>query len=358
MRGEFYTNEEIIQAAYRRLAQGPWDYLSGGTESETSLRRNRLAFDRLALRPRVLVDVSTVDRSTTFLGHRLHTPVMLAPIGGLQNFDPEGGVAVARAAHTFGTLFIVSSATLPTLEEIAAASESPKIFQLYIRGDWDWVKGMSDRIKAVGYQGFCLTVDSALYSRRERPMISRWSVDNTRAPQHREWQAKVTWEDAVRMRDYTGLPFVLKGIMSPEDAALAVRYGVDAVWVSNHGGRQLDHGEGTLDVLPEIIDVVGDAAEVVVDSGILRGTDVIKALALGARAVAIGKLQGWGLAAAGQDGVVRVLEILDEEIRVSMGLLGVTAVDQLNTSYLRPAHPTTLPHEMSAWVNLPGNRLV
>ena len=267
-------------------------------------------------------------------------------------------MAVARAAHAFGTLFMVSSATLPTLEEIAAASESPKIFQLYIRGDWDWVKGMIDRIKAVGYQGFCLTVDSALYSRRERPMISRWSVDNTRAPQHREWQAKVTWEDAVRMRDYAGLPFVLKGIMSPEDAALAVRYGVDAVWVSNHGGRQLDHGEGTLDVLPEIIDVVGDAAEVVVDSGILRGTDVIKALALGARAVAIGKLQGWGLAAAGQDGVVRVLEILDEEIRVSMGLLGVTAVDQLNTSYLRPAHPTTLPHEMSAWVNLPGNRLV
>jgi isopentenyl diphosphate isomerase/L-lactate dehydrogenase-like FMN-dependent dehydrogenase len=358
MRGEFYTNEEIIQAAYRRLAQGPWDYLSGGTESETSLRRNRLAFDRLALRPRVLVDVSTVDRSTTFLGHRLRTPVMLAPIGGLQNFDPEGGVAVARAAHAFGTLFIVSSATLPTLEEAAAASESPKLFQLYIRGDWDWVKGMIDRIKAAGYQGFCLTVDSALYSRRERPMISRWSVDNTRAPQHREWQAKVTWEDAVRIRDYAGLPFVLKGIMSPEDAALAVRYGVDAVWVSNHGGRQLDHGEGTLDVLPEIIAVVGDAAEVVVDSGILRGTDVIKALALGARAVAIGKLQGWGLAAGGQDGVVRVLEILDEEIRVSMGLLGVTSVDQLNTSYLRPAHPTTLPHEMSAWVNLPGNRLV
>jgi isopentenyl diphosphate isomerase/L-lactate dehydrogenase-like FMN-dependent dehydrogenase len=126
------------------------------------------------------------------------------------------------------------------------------------------------------------------------------------------------------MRDYAGLPFVLKGIMSPEDAALAVQHGVDAVWVSNHGGRQLDHGEGTLDVLPEIIDVVGDAAEVVVDSGIRRGTDVIKALALGARAVAIGKLQGWGLAAGGQDGVVRVLEILDEEMRVSMGLLGVT----------------------------------
>lgn len=119
------------------------------------------------------------------------------------------------------------------LEETAAASESPKIFQLYIRGDWAWVTGMIDRIKAAGYQGFCLTVDSALYSRRERPMISRWSVDTTRAPQNREWQAKVTWDDVVRMRDYAGLPFVLKGIMSPEDAALAVQHGVDAVWVSN-----------------------------------------------------------------------------------------------------------------------------
>jgi isopentenyl diphosphate isomerase/L-lactate dehydrogenase-like FMN-dependent dehydrogenase len=267
-------------------------------------------------------------------------------------------VAVARAAHAFGTLFMVSSTTRPTLEETAAASESPKIFQLSIRGDWDWVTGRIDRIKAVGYQGFCLTVDSALYSRRERPMRSRWSVDNTRAPPHREWQAKVPWEDAVRLRDYAGLPFVLKGSMSPEDAALAVRYGVDAVWVSNHSGRQWDHGEGTLDVLPAIIDVVGDAAEVVVDSGMLRGTDVIKALALGARAVAIGKLPGWGLAAGGQDGVVRVLEILDEAIRIAMGLVGVTAVDQRNTSSLRPAHPTTLPHERSAWVHLPGNRLV
>ena len=253
---------------------------------------------------------------------------------------------------------MVSSATRPTLEDTAAAAESPKMFQLYIRGDWAWVTGMIDRIKAAGYQGFCLTVDSALYSRRERPMSSRWSVDHTRAPQHREWQAKVTWDDVVRRRDYAGLPFLLKGIMAPDDAALAVQHGVDAVWVSNHGGRQLDHGEGTLDVLPEIMDVVGDAAEVVVDGGILRGTDVIKALALGARAVAIGKLQGWGLADGGQEGVVRVLDILDEELRVSMGLLGVTAVDQLNPSSLRPAHPITPPHEMRAWVHLPGTRLV
>lgn len=358
MSSDFVTNEELVQAARRRLAQGPWDYLVGGTESETTMRRNRLAFDRLAFRPRVLVDVSSIDRSTTFLGHNLRIPVILAPIGGLQNFDPEGGVAVARAAEEFGTLQVVSSATLPTLEETAAATESPKIYQLYIRGDWDWTKGMIDRAKQAGYQGLCITVDSAIYSRRERPLISRWSVDSTRNPQNRAWQASVTWDSIDRMKDYAGLPFMLKGIATAEDAALAVEHGVDVIWVSNHGGRQLDHGQGTMDMLPEIVDVAGGKAEIILDGGVLRGTDVLKAVALGARAVAIGKLQGWGLAADGTDGVVRVLEILEEEIRVSMGLLGITSIDQLTSARVCKAEATTLPHEMSAWVNLPGGRIL
>jgi len=355
---DFLTNEEIVQAARRRLAQGPWDYLVGATESETTMRRNRLSFDRIAFRPRVLVDVSKIDRSTTFLSHNLRIPVLLAPIGGLQNFDPEAGVAVARAADEFGTLQVVSSATLPNLEDIAAATERPKIYQLYIRGDWEWTKGMIDRAKQAGYQGLCITVDSAVYSRRERPMISRWSVDDTRNPQNREWQASVTWESIARMKDYCGLPFMLKGITTAEDAALAVEHGVDVIWVSNHGGRQLDHGLGTMDILLEITQVVGDKADIVVDGGVLRGTDILKALALGAKAVSIGKLQGWGLAAAGKDGVVRVLEILEEEMRVSMGLMGVTSVDQLTPARVCPAEATTPPHEMSAWVNMPGGRLV
>jgi glycolate oxidase len=355
---DFFTNEEIVRAARRRLAQGPWDYLVGATESETTMRRNRLAFDRLAFRPRVLVDVSSIDRSATFLGHNLRIPVLLAPIGGLQNFDPEAGVAVARAADEFGTLQVVSSATLPTLEETASATEWPKIYQLYIRGDWEWTRNMIDRAKRAGYQGLCITVDSAIYSRRERPMISRWSVDNTRDPQNREWQASITWDSIDRIKDYCGLPFMLKGIATAEDAALAVEHGVDVIWVSNHGGRQLDHGQGTMDILPEITQAVGDRADIIVDGGVLRGTDVLKALALGARAVSIGKLQGWGLAADGKDGVVRVLEILEEEMRVSMGLLGVTSIDQLTPDRVCPGEATALPHEMSAWVNLPGGRLV
>ncbi len=354
----FNTNEEIVQAARRNLAQGPWDYLSGGTESETTMRRNRLAFDRIAFRPRVLVDVSTIDRSSTLLGHNLRIPVLLAPIGGLQNFDSRAGVAVSQAADEFGTLHVVSSATLPTLEETAASTDRSKIYQLYIRGDWDWVKAMIDRVKQSGYEGLCITVDSAVYSRRERPLISRWNVDATREPQDRKWSANVTWETIDRIKEYFGGPFMLKGITTAEDAAIAVEHDVDVIWVSNHGGRQLDHGLGTMDILPEVMAAVGDKAEVVIDGGVLRGTDVIKAIALGAKAVAIGKLQGWGLAAGGKDGVVRVLEILEEEIRVSMGLLGVSSLDQLNKALICAGELTTMPHEMSAWVNMPGERLL
>ena len=358
MTTDFTTNEEIVREARRHLAQGPWDYLTGASESETTMRRNRLAFDRLAFRPRVLVDVSGVDQSTTFLGHHLRIPVILAPIGGLQNFNPEGGAGSARAAAEFGTVHVVSSATLPALEETAAAAEGPKIYQLYIRGDWEWTKDMIDRAKNAGYQGLCICVDSAVYSRRERPMISRWSIDATRDPQDRSWQAKTTWEDIDRMKEYAGIPFLLKGVATAEDAELALEHGVDVVWVSNHGGRQLDHGLGTMDILSEITGVVGDKADIVLDGGVLRGSDVLKALAMGAKAVAIGKLQGWGLAAAGTNGVVRVLEILEDEIRVAMGLMGVTSIGQLTKARIRPAEATTLPHEMSAWVNMPEERIL
>ena len=358
MSSDFVTNEEIVRAARRRLAQGPWDYLTGASESETTMRRNRLAFDRLAFRPRVLVDVSSIDHSITFLGHDLRIPVILAPIGGLQNFDPEGGAAAAKAAGEFGTLHVVSSATMPALEETAAASDGPKVFQLYIRGDWEWTKDMIDRAKKAGYQGLCICVDSAVYSRRERPMISRWSIDSTRNPQNRAWQATVTWESIDRMKEYADPPFMLKGIATAEDAALAVEHGVEVIWVSNHGGRQLDHGLGTMDILSEITGVVGDKAVIILDGGILRGSDVLKALAMGAKAVAIGKLQGWGLAAGGTDGVVRVLEILEEEIRVGMGLMGITSIDQLTPARICPAEATTLPHEMSAWVNMPEGRIL
>ena len=354
---DFVTNQEIIVAARRNLTDNVWHYLTGGAESETTMRRNRYGFDSLAFRPRVLVDVSKIDPSTSFLGHKLKIPVMLAPIGSLQSITPEGGVAVAGAAEESGTINFVSSVTQPSLEEIAGAGRSPKIFQLYVQGDLTWVENLLLRVKRAGYAALCLTVDTAHYGHRERQMMDRWLPPSRRGVGY-EYRAALTWEILDAIKEMAGLPFILKGVATAEDAALAVAHGVNAIYVSNHGGRQLDHGRATIDTLPEIIAAVDGKAEIILDGGITRGSDVLKAIALGARAVAIGKLQGWGLAANGQAGLVRVLEILESEIVTTMGLLAVTRLDQLNPAYLSKVQPLTPAHEMSAFPHLPGGRLL
>ena len=354
---DFVSNQEIIVAAREKLDPHAWIYLTGGAESETTMRRNRLGLDSLALRPRVLVDVSALDTSTTFLGHKLKIPVLLAPIGSLQILTPEGAVAVAKAAAEFGTVNFVSSVTQPALEEIAAATRAPKIFQLYVQGDMQWVEDILARVKRAGFAALCLTVDTAIYGRRERQMMDRYLPPSRRQTGY-EHRATLTWETMDAIKEIAGLPFIVKGVATAEDAALAVAHGVSAVYVSNHGGRQLDHGRATIDMLPEIAAAVGKKAEIVLDGGILRGTDVVKALALGATAVAIGKLQGWGLGAGGKEGLVRVLEILEDEIRVAMGLLGVTRVGELAPAYVCPGAPVAFAHEMSAFPHLPGGRLL
>jgi isopentenyl diphosphate isomerase/L-lactate dehydrogenase-like FMN-dependent dehydrogenase len=354
---DYVSNQEIIQAAHRNLPQDVWDYLSGGAESETTMRRNRLGFDSIALRPRVLVDVSKIDTSTVFLGKKLRIPVMLAPIGSLQTITPEGGVAVAKAAAEFGSMNFVSSVTQPTLEDIAASTNHPKIFQLYVRGDLDWCAEIVGRVKKAGYIALCLTVDTAHYSRRERPLLNRWQPPNRRTETGRHFQAMLTWEMADAIKKVAGMPLIIKGIATAEDAKIAVERGVDVIYVSNHGGRQLDHGRGTIETLPEIVEAVGGKADIVLDGGITRGTDIVKALALGAKAVTIGKLQGWGLGAGGVSGLVRVLELLEEELTVDMALLGVTNVAQINRSHVCPALPVTLAHEMSSFPYLTGGQL-
>ena len=354
---DYVSNQEIIQAARRNLPQDVWDYLTGGAESETTMRRNRLGFDSLGLRPRVLVDVSKVDTSTTFLGQKLRIPVMMAPIGSLQTITPEGGVAVAKAAAEFGTMNFVSSVTQPSLEDIAASTNHPKIFQLYIRGGLDWCAEIVGRVKKAGYIALCLTVDTAHYSRRERVLLNRWQPPSRRTETGRIHQAMLTWEVADAIKKIAGMPLIIKGIATAEDAKIAVDHGVDVIYVSNHGGRQLDHGRGTIDTLPEIVEAAGGKADIVLDGGVTRGTDVVKALALGAKAVTVGKLQGWGLGAGGKDGLLRVLELLEEEITVDMALLGVTRVDQITSNYVCKAPPTTFAHEMSAFVHIPGGQL-
>jgi len=355
---DFVSNEEIVQEARKHLEQGAWDYLVGGSESETTLRRNRLAFDKVAFRPRILVDVRHVDPSTTLLGQKLRIPAILAPIGSLQTFYPEGAAASTKAATEFGIMHAVSSVTAPTLEETAAATPTPKIFQLYVHGDWDWTKAIIDRVKAAGYTALALTVDVAHYSRRERPMLSRYLPPSRRAAPSREWQAGLTWDSMERIREMAGLPFMLKGIQTAEDAEIAVARGVDFLWVSNHGGRQIDHGEASLDVLPEVVKVAKGKSKIIVDGGVQRGSDVLKAVALGADAVALGRLQAWGLAADGQAGVVRMLEILEDEMVCAMALSGWTSLADLTDRSVTKADPVTLPHEMSAWVNKPADRIL
>ena len=354
MAGEFATNQEIIAAAHRNLPQDVWDYLTGGAESETTLRRNRLGFDCLALRPRVLINVSKVDTSTTFLGHRLRIPVMLAPIGSLQVLTPDGGVATARGAAEFGSIPFISNVVKPAFEEIAASTDQPKILQLYVRGDLAWCKDVVGRAKAASYAALCLTVDNAQYGRRERQMLGRYlPPSNREQPERRPFQALLTWDMLDALRDHAQMPLIVKGIATAEDTLLAIEHGVDVIYVSNHGGRTLDHGRATIDILPEVVEAARGRAEVILDGSVARASDVVKAIALGARAVTIGRLQGWGLAAAGAAGLVRVLEILEDELIVTMGLLGTTKVEQIVRTHVCEARAVTPPHETSAFPHLP-----
>ena len=347
--GKFATLHEIVRAARHNLAPGPWDYLIGGTETETTLRRNRQALDSVAFRPRVLRDVSKIDTSATLFGRSVRIPVMLAPIGSIETFTEGGGATAAKASGEFGVPQMLSSVCNPGLEAVAKAADNFRIFQLYVRGDDAWVDDWVRRAVDAGYAAFCLTLDTACYSRRERDLARRFVKPwRTRASGH-EFQAALSWDHVKRFKDTHDVPLILKGIATAEDAALAVAHGVEGVYVSNHGGRQLDHGRGTLDVLPEVVRAVGGRATVIVDGGFVRGTDVVKAISLGAQCVGIGRLACCGLAAASQAGLERVLELLEDEMRIALGLLGVSRLDQLDGSYVHAATPVTLPHATSAF---------
>ncbi|HUN50855.1 MAG TPA: alpha-hydroxy acid oxidase [Candidatus Sulfotelmatobacter sp.] len=332
----FQTLHELVKKARQNLNRNNWDYLIGGAETETTLRRNRLALDTIAFRPRVLRDVSRIDASTSFLGRRLRLPVVLAPIGSLELFGAGGGASVTKAAQEFGVAHMLSSVCEPGLEAVAeAAPDGVRIYQLYAHGDAGWVDAIAARAVAAGYAAFCLTVDTALYSRRERDLAIR-NFRRRNVP-GREYQPKLSWIDVARIKSKFKIPLVLKGIATAEDAELAVEHGVDVIYVSNHGGRQLDHGRGAMEVLPEVVAAVAGRARIIIDGGFNRGTDVVKALAAGADLVGMGRMECIGLAAGGQAGVVRMLELLEHEVQTCLGLLGVTRWSALDTSYLHPA---------------------
>ena len=348
---EFATISEIIKTARMNLTQGAWDYMAGASESETTMKRNRRALDRLALKPRAMRDVRDVDTSVTVMGMDFRIPALLAPIGSLETFCPaEGAIASARAAEEFGICHMLSSRCSPGLEEVAAAANNNKIFQLYVRGGADFEDDHARRAIAAGYNAFAVTVDTAVYSRRERDFANRfvkkWRVDVSDDEQ--SWQALYTWDNVKRFKDTHDIPLIMKGIATAEDAALCIEHGVDGIYVSNHGGRQLDHGRGSVDVLPEVVDVAKGKATIIVDGGCLRGTDIVKARALGADLVGLGRLQCAALAAGGMGGLLRALEILEEEVRIAMGLCGATSWDDIDATCVLPSSPVEYPSVFSA----------
>jgi isopentenyl diphosphate isomerase/L-lactate dehydrogenase-like FMN-dependent dehydrogenase len=350
---DFMNLHEIVHKARQNLNQNAWDYIVGGVETETTLRRNRTALDSIAFRPRVLRDVSKVDTSTQVLGRKLRLPIVLCPVGSLESFHPEGAEPVVKAAAEFGVAHMLSSVCDPGLEGVAeAAPDALRMFQLYVRGDEAWVDDHVARAIASKYTAFCLTVDTAHYSRRERDIAKRHITGGRRRASGREYQAALDWRTVERIKSKFKIPLAIKGIATAEDAKIALDHGVEMVYVSNHGGRQLDHGRGSTDVLPEIAEAVAGRALIIIDGGFYRGSDIVKAIALGAGLVGLGRMQCYGLAAGGQAGIVRMLELLEDEVMRSMGLLGVTSYGKLDSSYLHAAAPSNPAHVFSAFPHL------
>jgi isopentenyl diphosphate isomerase/L-lactate dehydrogenase-like FMN-dependent dehydrogenase len=338
----FMTLPEIKRAARDILPYKVWGFAAGGAETETTLRRNRRALQRLAIRQRVLVDVRHIDLSTTFIGMDLPMPVAVAPMGSLGLFHPDGDLEMARGTGLSGNLSVVSGVATWPVEIVAKAAPGPLVFQLYHHGERSGVKERLARVEESGYRAVILTVDTPVYGRRERDMRlcfdARFACtsDTNPRPPDPTYVARLTWDDVGWLRSIVSLPLGLKGILTPEDARLAVEAGVQIVWVSNHGGRQLDHAQATIDVLPEIVNAVAGRAEIVIDGGFTRGTDVIKALALGAKVVAIGRTALWGLAVEGAAGVDRTFQLLREELTTALALCAQTSIRGLKPDLIRP----------------------
>jgi isopentenyl diphosphate isomerase/L-lactate dehydrogenase-like FMN-dependent dehydrogenase len=347
---EFQNLHEFVRKARANLSQNAWDYIIGAAETETTLRRNRMALDEIAFRPRVLRNVAKVDASVEQFGRKLRLPVVLAPVGALEIFDPGSAASVARGAGRFGAAHMLSSVSEPGMEKVAqAAPDALRMYQLYVRSDDAFVEDCVSRAVAGGYAAFCLTVDTAHYSRRERDIAKRYVRESRLRATGGDFQKGLEWRTVKLIKDKFSIPLVIKGIATAEDAALAVDHGVDWIYVSNHGGRQLDHGLGSMHVLPEIVSAVAGRAKIMVDGSFCRGSDIVKAIAMGADLVGIGRLQCWALAANGEAGILRMLELLEDEVIRSLGLLGVRSFAELDRSYLRTATATNLPHVFSAF---------
>ncbi|MCC7372042.1 MAG: alpha-hydroxy-acid oxidizing protein [Chloroflexi bacterium] len=371
----FVNIDDFRAAARRRLPRALFDYIDGGSDDERTLRANQADFARYTFRPRVLIDVSARDQATTVLGQRISSPLILAPTGFTGVFWPNAEIAAARAAAKAGVIFTLSTMSINSLEEVAAASSGPRWFQLYVWRDRAIVQGLIERAQAAGYSALVITVDTPVLGHREKdvrngltlpPRITPGNVLDT-LPRlswlkgllthprptfgnfvgtagveqdavslagytTRQFSPSITWSDLAWFRSVWSGPLAIKGVLDAEDARLAVEHGLDAVIVSNHGGRQLDSVPSPISVLPEIVDAVQGRAEVILDGGIRRGTDVVKALALGATACMMGKAFNYAVSAAGQPGAERAIAILQAEIDRTLALIGRPTLADLDRS--------------------------
>lgn len=371
--------EDLRRFAQRRLPRAVFDYLDGGAEDERTLRENCRAFEEITFRPRNAVAIDVCDLTTRILGHPSSLPAMLAPVGYSRLMHPGGEVAAARAAGRAGTGYILSTISGHKLEKVKAASSGPVWYQLYLVGGRETSEGAIERARVAGYSALVITVDTPVAGMRERDYRNGMKqilgsnvfaklpyLPNIMA--HPRWLASflldggspplenivipgkgpmplidvtaalarstVAWSDLRWIRQLWNGPIVIKGILTADDARRAVDEGAAAVVVSNHGGRQLDCVSPSLRALPEVVAAVGNQTEVLMDGGIRRGSDIVKALCLGARAVLVGRAYAYGLAAAGEAGVSRALEILRDDVERTLRLLGCQAVAQLNETYV------------------------
>jgi isopentenyl diphosphate isomerase/L-lactate dehydrogenase-like FMN-dependent dehydrogenase len=334
---------DYLEAAAAKVDPAVWCYFEGGAGDEVSLRANVAAFGRWRFRPRMLVDVASISLETTLLGTRVSMPLGVAPFAMQSLLVPNGECATARAAASAGALMTVSTLTTCTHAEIAEASAGPRWLQLYVVRDRHLTLDHIAEARESGYTAVVLTVDLPYVGRRERDL--RLGFMNPPPDLELPYASlfdttpSLTWRDLEWIRSECGVPVVIKGILTREDALLSVEHGADAVWVSNHGGRQLDGVAAGLDALPEVVEAVGGRSEVYVDGGIRRGGDVVKALALGARAAFAGRPFAAGLAVNGGDGVAHVLELLRAEVELTLGLLGCPSPAQVTRSHVEPTVP-------------------
>jgi isopentenyl diphosphate isomerase/L-lactate dehydrogenase-like FMN-dependent dehydrogenase len=357
-RGAGSLSDELVnvwdyeRAAEERLDPGAFGYVAGGANDEWTLRENRAAFERWILRPRMLVDVSAVTTATTVLGTESSMPLLVAPTAFQRTVHPDGELAMARAAAAVGTVMCLSTFATATIEEVAeAAPGAPRWFQLYWSSDRGFVRDVVERAEAAGFSAVLVTVDLPRLGRRERDLLTGFVVpeelpvpaflalaDAARAvsPKDISWAVDdtLTWDDLAWLRSVTSLPMLVKGVLTAEDAVLAAKAGVDGVVVSNHGGRQLDGVAATLDALPEVVEAAGDRLVVLMDGGIRRGADIVKALALGAGAVLAGRPPLWGLGAGGADGAQRVLELLRDELELALALCGCASPAEVTPDHV------------------------